>query len=103
MPSIADLEKLLAAAPNDAFLLYGLAHEHAKAGRHADSMTFFDRCLAADPNYCYAYYHKARVQLAAGLEADARRTIADGVAVSRRVPDMHAVSELQALLDSLDE
>lgn len=102
MPSIDQLQKLLAADPNDPFILYGLAQEYAKLNDHAQAVEFYDRCLAADPAYCYAYYHKARTQFAAGQDAIARATILAGMSAAKTHGDAHALSELQALLDDHD-
>ncbi|MBS0197685.1 MAG: tetratricopeptide repeat protein [Planctomycetes bacterium] len=101
MPSIPDLEKLLAKEPNDPLLLYGLAQEYAKRGDTDTASTYFDRCLAADPAYCYAYYHKARALAAAGRTADANAVIALGLAAAKKHRDSHAHSELEALADEL--
>jgi tetratricopeptide (TPR) repeat protein len=101
MPSIQELEKLLAADPNDAFLLYGLAQEHAKAGRHEAALAAYDRCLAVDPAYCYAYFHKARTLEAAGRPDAAIATLRDGVTAAKRAGDGHALSEISAYLDEL--
>ena len=96
---------MLAADPNDAFVLYGLAQEHAKAGGidgHTRAVEFYDRCLAADPLYCYAYFHKARSLAAVGARAAALETLRLGVAASQRAGDRHAQSELSALRDELE-
>ncbi|MDX2131386.1 MAG: tetratricopeptide repeat protein [Planctomycetota bacterium] len=103
MPSIAQLEKLLAADPNDPFVLYALAQEHAKHGATDTAVDFFDRCLAADPTYLYAYYHKARVQLEAGRADDARAALRTGIAAATQAGDAKALNELRALaLDAED-
>lgn len=101
MPSIQDLEKLLAADPDDAFLLYGLAQEHAKAAHHDAALAAYDRCLAVDPGYCYAYFHKACTLEAAGRPDAAIATLRDGVAAAKRAGDGHALSEISAYLDEL--
>lgn len=98
MPSIAQLEKLLSADPHDAFVLYGLALEHAKAGRYELALGFFDRSLASDPASGYAYYHKARALSAMGRREDAARTIHAGIEAAERAGDAHAAGELRALL-----
>jgi len=103
MPSIADLERLLAADPGDAFVLYGLAQEHAKAGATAKAVEFFDRCLDADPAYCYAHYHKARALQRAGDAAGALASVDAGIRAARLHGDGHALSELQALREELEE
>lgn len=99
---IAKLEKLLALDPSDAFVLYGLATEHAKAGAVDVAMAYFDRCLTADPNYCYAYYHKARVLSEHERMPEAVQTLRDGLVAARRAGDAKAMSEMQTLLDTLE-
>lgn len=101
MPSIAQLEKLLDLDPNDPFVLYGLAQEHAKTGDLARAVGFYDRCLAADPNYCYAYYHKAKTLSDHDRTDDAVATLTAGIAVAKRAQDAKALSEMQTLLDSI--
>ncbi len=104
MPSLEQLEKLLAADPGDAFLLYGMAQEHAKAGGtagHSKAVDFYDRCLAADPMYCYAYYHKARSLEAMNKRDAALATLKDGLKAAKSAGDSHAASEIAALLDEL--
>lgn len=101
MPSIQDLERLLRDEPGDAFLLYGLAHEYAKAGRHEDAVASFDRSLAADPASCYGYYHKARSLVALQRIPEAVQALRAGIEQARAGSDSHALSELSALLDEL--
>lgn len=102
MPSILQLEKLLAADPNDAFVLYGLAMEHAKVGQIERAIEFFDRCLACDPAYCYAYFHKARVLGEAGQPDRAIEALRAGQIAARGAGDSHAAAKMQDLLDQLE-
>lgn len=102
MPSLAQLERLLAAEPGDAFLLYAIAQEHAKVGAVAAAVEYYDRCLNADPGYCYAYYHKAKVLLGAGRGAEAIVTIDAGLLVAQRTGDGKALGELSTLRDDAD-
>lgn len=99
VPSIDQLSKLLVSSPDDPFLLYGLAIEHAKAGRVDVACEWFDKCLAADPAYCYAYFHKGKTQLEAGRSSDGLATLRAGLVASARHKDLKAMNELQALLD----
>jgi tetratricopeptide (TPR) repeat protein len=101
MPSIAQLEKLLQADPNDVFVLYALAQEHAKAGDYPRAIAFYDRVLAIDPGYCYAYFHKARVQEVSGDVPAAIATLQQGVAKARAIGDAKALNELASALDIL--
>jgi tetratricopeptide (TPR) repeat protein len=101
MPSLAQLHKLLAAEPNDPFLLYGLAQEHARLGNHTEALQWYDRCLVADPRYAYAYFHKARSQEALGDTPAAVETLRAGVQAARAAGDQHAQSEISGYLDEL--
>jgi len=105
MPSIAQLEALLAADPADAFVLYALAQEHAKlatAESHGRASGFYDRCLAVDPAYHYAYFHKAKSQEAVGDQAGAIDTLRRGLAAAKKNGDAQAASELASYLDELE-
>lgn len=95
------LLKILAAEPNDAFTLYGVAQEYAKLGRIAPAIEHFDRCLAVDPGYCYAYYHKAKVQADHDQLEGALATLHAGIAAAKSARDAKALNEMQALMDSL--
>ncbi|MBL8762714.1 MAG: hypothetical protein JNM07_00405 [Phycisphaerae bacterium] len=101
MSRLAQLEKLLALDPGDAFVLYGLAQEHAKAGRHAEALVFYDRCTRADPGYCYAYFHQARSLQALERIDEARDILRLGLAAARRAGDAKALNELTGFLDSI--
>lgn len=102
MPTIEQLERVLAADPRDPFVLYGLAQEHAKAGNIDKALDFYDRCLESDPKYCYAYFHKARALEAAGRSAEAIDTLRAGVDVSRAAGDTKALGEMSEYLAALE-
>lgn len=99
MSRLDKLVKLLELDPRDPFVLYGIAQEHARAGRTGEAVAFFDRCLAADPAYSYAYYHKARALQAGGQAEGALATARAGLAAAGG--DGKASSELAALVDEL--
>lgn len=102
MSRLAQLEKLLAADPADADVLYMLAQEHAKAGHHAGAIEWYDRCVEADPRYVYAFFHKARVQQAAGDAVGAAATAREGLARARGLGHAKAANELAGLLEELE-
>src|SRR4051812_3468612 len=101
MPTLEQLEKLLAVDPGDAFLLYGMAQAHAKQGGHGKAVEYYDKCLAVDPAYCYAYYHKARSLESMGKTDEAVATLRAGLKAAKAANDSHAVSEISSLLDEL--
>lgn len=101
MPSVEQLEKLLAVDPDDSFMHYALALEYAKAGDHDKAAESFDRCIAIDEQYCYAYFHKARSLEADGQLEDARATLETGLGIAKRVGDQKAASEINSYLTTL--
>ncbi len=102
MPSVEQLQAMLAKDPADPFLLYGLAQEYAKVKDVGRAVEYYDRCLVADPAYCYAYFHKARTLQDADRTEEAIAAARQGLAVAKRVQDGHAASELGGLLDELE-
>src|SRR5687768_10395408 len=101
MSRLDKLLKMLEAEPNDAFVLYGIAQEHASAERHDEAVAFYDRCLAADAAYLYAYYHKATSQQELGDVTGAQQSLREGLKMARKAGDAKAQSEMQTLLDTL--
>ncbi|MBL4591118.1 MAG: tetratricopeptide repeat protein [Phycisphaerales bacterium] len=101
MPSIAQLEKLLALEPGDAFLLYGIAQEHAKANDHEKAVDYFEQTIKADPDYTYAYFHIARSLESLDREPDAIAYLEKGHEVAKRVGDAQGISEIAGYLDGL--
>lgn len=102
MPTIQELEKLLSLDPEDTFVLYGLAQEHAKQGDHAAAVACYDRCLAVDAGYLYAYYHKAVSLLSTGDRSDAAETLRLGLERSRAAGDAKAQGEIAELLEQVE-
>lgn len=102
MPSLEQIRKLLRAEPDDPFLLYALAQEHARLHDWPSAVDAYRRCLRADPDYCYAYYHLALALHASNDLPAAKAALTAGLDAARRANDDHAASEIHALLASLD-
>ena len=98
---LAQLLRLHAAEPGDPFCLYGIAQEHARAGRHEEALGWYEHTLAADPAYCYAYYHQARSLEELGRVDDACAVLRAGMDAAKRAADGHALAEMRAYLDQL--
>ncbi len=96
------IRKMLEKTPNDAFLLYGLALEHKKAGRLGDAMQWLDRTVSADANFAYAHFQRGQIFESGGKIAEARAAYQMGVDAAGRAGDAHGVSEIRAALESLD-
>lgn len=98
MPLLEELRQLLAREPNDPFLLYALAQEHARRGEHDLAVEFYDRCLTVDPHYCYAYFHKARSLQSLEQHAQACQVLEAGIAAAREAGDAQARDEMSEYL-----
>jgi tetratricopeptide (TPR) repeat protein len=96
------LRKMLEKTPGDAFLLYGLALEHKKAGEIDDALALLAQTTAADPNYAYAYFQRGQIFESQEKIDDAKAAYRDGVAAATRAGDAHGQSEIQGALESLD-
>lgn len=98
---IEKLLRLLRAEPGDAFCLYALAQEYAKAGEHDRALEFFDRVLAVAPGHAYAHFHKARTLEAAGRVEEARAVLRAALASIPPDADPKAARELREYLDAI--
>ena len=95
------LQQMLQRQPNDAFLLYGVAMEHKKAGDSAQALEYLARVTQKDPNYCYAYYQRGLVHESQGDTEAARLAYREGLEAADRAGDAHARGEIEAALDML--
>jgi tetratricopeptide (TPR) repeat protein len=102
-PRLASLRALLAAEPDDGFVLYGLAQECHKLGRFDDAIAYYDRAIAVDPKQCYAFFHKAKTLESARRHAEIPSVLRAGLARARAVQDFKAASEIQAFLDDVED
>ncbi len=97
MPTIEQLQNLLAAEPDDVFLNFGLAMQLARAGRLDDAARQFERVIRLDPKYIAAYLHWGKMLIGAGRHADAREILSRGAAVAEAAGDRHARDEMRSL------
>jgi hypothetical protein len=95
------LEAFVAAKPNDAFALYGLAMECANSGDAAASDLHFKALIGSHPEYIAAYFQYGQFLARAGRAAEARSALTAGIATARRTGDDHARSEMEAALAEL--
>lgn len=93
--------QLLTVTPEDEFVLYALAIEHAKGGNHQAAISFFDRAIATDPANAYHHFHKARSLEALDEIEQAQATLREGLRVARQHGDQKASSEIIGYLDMI--
>lgn len=98
---LPQLEKLHAADPGDADVMYMLAQEYANAGDAPKALQWYDRCLERDPGYLYGYFHKAKVLEMQGDPTRAVVTLREGVSRARSAGNSKALSELSSYLEAL--
>lgn len=95
------IEKMLAADPDDLFLNFALAMEYAKERSVDEAVSQFDRVIELDPKHVPAYLQKARTLVDAGRADAARDTLIRGVAAANDAGDKHAATEMSDMLKML--
>jgi predicted Zn-dependent protease len=101
MDRIAALNEILTQSPNDAFARYGLAMEYSKQGDLDRALAEFSLLLKGNPDYTAGYFMAAQILVRADRTEDARTMLADGIASARRTGNLHAQSEMEAMLTDL--
>ncbi len=103
-PRMAQIEELLAEDPNDAFLRYGLAMEHASASDDTECANVLRDLIArttAQP-YVPAFLQCGQALMRLDRTEEACAVLKEGVEVARRAGDTHAQGEMQGLLSSIE-
>jgi len=95
------LQQFLAENPGDAFARYGLAMEYSKLGQVDTALAEYRKLLELNPDYTAGYQMAAQMLAAAGRSGEARKMFADGIASAQRTGNVHAKSEMEAMLAEL--
>lgn len=103
MERIERLITFLAANPSDSFLKHALALEWIKAGEDDKALSIFEEILTEDPLYVGSYYHLAKLLERKGEANAAKEWYEKGMAAATTAGDRHALSELRAAYDDLNE
>ena len=101
MDRIAALNDILTENPKDAFARYGLAMEYSKQGDFDRALAEFSILLKSSPDYVPGYFMAAQTLARADRAAEAKTMLADGIASARRTGNLHAQSEMEAMLSEL--
>jgi cytochrome c-type biogenesis protein CcmH/NrfG len=101
MDRIAALNEILTQDPNDTFARYGLAMEYSNQGDFDRAMAEFSILLKANPDYTPGYFMAAQTLVRADRAAEATTLLTDGIASARRTGNLHAQSEMGAMLAEL--
>jgi predicted Zn-dependent protease len=101
MDRIAALNEILTEHPTDAFARYGLAMEYSKQGDLDRALAEFSILLEKNPDYTAGYFMAAQTLTRAERAPDAKKMLEDGIAAARRTGNLHAQSEMEAMLADL--
>ncbi|MGA2559148.1 MAG: hypothetical protein ABSF17_05670 [Terracidiphilus sp.] len=103
MDKIAGLQEILTLDPKNSFARYGLAMELASRGETASALKEFAVLVQNDPDYSAGYFMAAQTLASAGRPSEAAVQLKAGISSARRTGNNHAMSEMQAMLDELDQ
>ena len=101
MDRIASLNEILTENPSDAFARYGLAMEYSKQGDLDRALAEFSILLEKNPDYTAGYFMAAQTLARAQRVEDAKKMLTDGISSARRTGNLHAQSEMEAMLTEL--
>src|SRR5215475_7467676 len=101
MDRIAALNDILTENPKDAFARYGLAMEYSNQGDLDRALAEFGILLENNPDYTAGYFMAAQTLVKAERSSDAKKMLADGIASAKRTGNLHAQSEMEAMLSDL--
>jgi tetratricopeptide (TPR) repeat protein len=101
MDRIAMLTEILTANPTDSFARYGLAMEYAKSGQIEAALLEFKTLIEKNPDYTPGYFMAAQTLATASRVDEAKRWLVDGISSAVRTGNMHAQSEMTAMLEEL--
>lgn len=87
--------------PNDPFLKYALATEYLNANEIELALQYYEDLISNHPDYVGTYYHLGKLYESLDRKNDAISTYQKGMDVSRKARDMHALSELQTVYNSV--
>jgi hypothetical protein len=100
---MVQIEAMLAEDPNDAFLRYGLAMEHASAGDDAACVEILKDLIARTTTspYIPAYLQAGQALVRLDRISAACDVLRKGIEAAGKAGDGHAQGEMQGLLDSI--
>ena len=88
------IEQMLIASPEDAFLLFALAKEDEKTGDDQQALATYQRLKQLHPDYIGLYYHLGKTLERLQQEKEAWDTYTEGIAIATRLGESHAKNEL---------
>jgi Tfp pilus assembly protein PilF len=100
---IEKIKQFLKNTPKDSFLQHALALEYIKSGQDDKAKTLFENILSQDPAYIGSYYHMAKLLERINNIPAAINYYEKGMEAAKKAGDMHALNELKAAKEGLEE
>lgn len=101
MDKVAGLKAILALDPKNSFARYGIAMELVSRGDTAAALAEFDTLLRYDPEYTPGYFMAAQTLAGAGRGPEAIERLKIGIGCAARNGNVHALNEMQSMLEQL--
>jgi len=96
------LKQFVVENPKDAFGRYGLAMEYSKQGDNQLALAEFSRLLEVHPDYTAGYFMAAQVLARTSRLEESRKMLREGIASAARTGNLHAKSEMEAMLAEME-
>lgn len=100
---LEQLIEFLGKQPEDPFLKYAIATEYLKLGDTGKALDYFIGLVKNHSGYLGTYYHLGKLYERLGSNPKAEETYKKGMAVAREQRNHHALSELLAAYNSVNE
>jgi len=81
-------------SPTDSFILFAIAKEYEKLDHLDRALKYYLQLKTADEDYVGLYYHLGKLYEEIDEDILALSTYADGIALAKKLKDLHALSEL---------
>jgi predicted Zn-dependent protease len=101
MPTLEQLEAMLARGPDTALLRFSLGSEYLKTGEYERAIEHLARAVELDPSYSAAWKLLGKALAASHRPEEAARAYEKGIAAAEAKGDIQAAKEMRVFLKRL--
>ncbi len=101
MPSIENLEAMLARGQDNALLRYSLGNEYSKTGHFDKAIEHLQKAVTHEPQYSAAWKLLGKALTEAGRDGDAATAYSHGIQAAEKKGDIQAAREMTVFLKRL--
>lgn len=98
---LKQLISILEQGSKDPFIRYAIATEYLKEGKVSLALEFYEYLIENNADYIGTYYHLGKLYDNLGRKEDAKTTFEKGIQRAKESQNLHALSELQQIHQSL--